>query len=241
VIPNACATQALLSVLLNIPGLELGQELTDLKNFTADFPADLRGHAISNSDCIRNAHNSFRAPNPILPEEAMEGTKEEDVFHFIAYLPINGSLYELDGLKPGPIQLGPCTEKRWIDDVQPFIQQRIERYSASEIRFNLMALIRDRRVVYREEIARLEAKQSDSPAGGEATETGTRHLQLQELKNRLASEEQKFQRWHDDNLRRRNNYIPFVFNILRILAEEGKLGGLIAKAKEPKPAPSTDS
>jgi len=61
------------------------------------------------------------------------------------------------------------------------------------------------------------------------------------LKNRLASEEQKFQRWHDDNLRRRNNYIPFVFNILRILAEEGKLGGLIAKAKEPKPAPSTDS
>jgi len=49
VITNACATQALLSVLLNIPDLELGQELTDLRNFTADFPADLRGATFGGS------------------------------------------------------------------------------------------------------------------------------------------------------------------------------------------------
>lgn len=51
-------------------------------------------------------------------------------------------------------------QTNWVDEVQPFIQQRIEQYSATEIRFNLLALIRDRREVYREEIDRLEAEKS---------------------------------------------------------------------------------
>lgn len=41
----------------------------------------------------------------------------------------------------------------------PEIQVRIERYAASEIRFNLMALVRDRRSVAREQLAKATSLQ----------------------------------------------------------------------------------
>lgn len=41
IINNACATQAILSILMNNSDIELGEDLSNFKSFTADFPPDV--------------------------------------------------------------------------------------------------------------------------------------------------------------------------------------------------------
>jgi hypothetical protein len=58
---------------------------------------------------LRTVHNSFGRPDPF---EAFHDPKskdddDDDAFHFIGYVPIADAVYELDGLKPGPIKIGP--------------------------------------------------------------------------------------------------------------------------------------
>ena len=108
VVSNACATQAILGCLLNradAEGLTLGPALEELKTFAADLPFDMRGLAIENAEKIRTAHNAFARPEPFVSDDR-KATKDDDVFHFITYVPFGGRVYELDGLRPGPCDLG---------------------------------------------------------------------------------------------------------------------------------------
>ena len=50
----------------------------------------------------------------MIEESETTSGKGEDVFHFISYLPVNGKLYELDGLQQGPICFGECSEDDWL-------------------------------------------------------------------------------------------------------------------------------
>lgn len=129
VIENACATQAIFSVLLNCrhPDVKIGSTLTELKDFCQGFDANMKGLAISNSQVISSVHNSF-ARQQIFEFDPSTAKKEEDAYHFISYVPIDGRLYELDGLKSGPIDLGAIpADTEWTDFVKPIIEKRMQR------------------------------------------------------------------------------------------------------------------
>ncbi|MCJ1294668.1 hypothetical protein MMC34_006226 [Xylographa carneopallida] len=198
-IQNACGTQALLSVLLNKDGeIDIGHQLRDFKEFTGAFPSELRGEALSNSELIRDVHNSFARASPFIDETQRTANEDDDVYHFIAYTPINGILYELDGLQPAPISHGPSTFEEFPEKVIPVLQRRIERYPANEIRFNLLAMVRDLRI-------------------------RARGIGDQDF---LYREEQKRNAWEWENALRRHNFVGFVNEILKgVVKQKLKQGG----------------
>ncbi|XP_017305534.1 ubiquitin carboxyl-terminal hydrolase BAP1 isoform X2 [Ictalurus punctatus] len=155
-IPNSCATHALLSVLLNCSGVELGSTLSRMKAFTKGFNPESKGYAIGNAPELAKAHNSHARPEPRhLPEKqnGISAVRTMEAFHFVSYVPIKDRLFELDGLKAYPIDHGPWgEEEEWTDKARRVIMERIGLATAGEpyhdIRFNLMAVVPDRRVKY---------------------------------------------------------------------------------------------
>lgn len=58
-ISNACATIALLNIIMNITDAEIGPTMWSLKDFTKTMTPALRGYTVSTSSFIKKVHNSF--------------------------------------------------------------------------------------------------------------------------------------------------------------------------------------
>ena len=162
--------------------MDIGQELRNLKSFSMEMSAKDRGLAIGNSELIRESHNSFVRQDPFEVEYDKSAGKEEDAFHFVSYLHYNGNLYELDGLQKGPICYGEANEETWLSLAREQIQNRIERYSDKEIRFNLMALIGDRKELAQKEVNRLKLIRNYiyEKVGSELHEQGFDYTEVQQ-------------------------------------------------------------
>ncbi|KAJ7595069.1 ubiquitin C-terminal hydrolase [Mycena floridula] len=80
-----------------------------------------------------------------------EEDESEETFHFIGYVPAYGKVWELDGLKSGPLEVGeldplkPESKSGWMDVVRPALRMKMQRYGSDggsgEIRFSLLAIV----------------------------------------------------------------------------------------------------
>nr|CAI5818460.1 unnamed protein product [Callosobruchus analis] len=160
-VPNSCATHALISILLNCPTIHLGETLARLKAHTQGMSPDNKGWAIGNTPELACAHNSHAMPQAKRKLEKGSGVSTGrftgEAFHFVSFVPIGGRLFELDGLKPFPIDHGPCNETDWTDKFRSVITNRLgmtaDEYN--EIRFNLMAVVPDRRLAIQHKLKML--------------------------------------------------------------------------------------
>lgn len=238
VVDNACASLALLNIVLNIKDADIGDKLRAFKEFTKDFTPALRGLTLTNFDYLRKLHNTFARKSEMLESDLalMEAMKskgkrkykrdeEEDSFHFIGYIYKLGHLWELDGLKKAPVRLARCESHNWTTFAAPQIMLRMEKYAADEIRFNLLALCKDPvddlKTRLQEKEEELELEMTEDVANQQVVET----IQ-QEIESIKISLEERFRKsasYQDYVERRRHDYTEFTTCMLEILHEKGVL------------------
>ncbi|KKK14540.1 hypothetical protein ARAM_006335 [Aspergillus rambellii] len=221
-IQNACATQAILSVILN-------QDTTTNHQHQHQHPPIriARTSAHSKTSPQGDPHGAQR----VLQSESVcrrDGTargcghrRDEDVYHFIAYTAVDGVLFELDGLQPYPIRHGDCSggeeggeggegggrRDDFAEKVIEVLRRRIARYPDGETRFNLMAVVRD---------LRIRAREAGDVEG-------------------LLGEERKRRTWAWENSLRKSNFVGFIGEVLKGVAarkeNEGRFEDWVERAE----------
>lgn len=166
VVPNSCATHALLSVLLNCSELHLGDTLSRLKTHTKGMSPENKGLAIGNTPELACAHNSHAMSQVKRRLDKGSGVSTGrftgEAFHFVSFVPINGCLFELDGLKPFPMNHGPWKETEdWTNKFRSTMADRLGISSGEQdIRFNLMAVVPDRRIAITHKLKMLKTNRA---------------------------------------------------------------------------------
>ncbi|KAK8136432.1 hypothetical protein PG984_004372 [Apiospora sp. TS-2023a] len=192
---NACATVAIMNILMNAADPGFGPELTEFKAATANLPPPHRGHMLDTNDFIRGIHNSAARRLDLLSEDllldnkfeewekeqnkkALSATKKKPVSrktsgngnkkkpprkkkrdldianHYIAYVPVAGRVWELDGLEAKPLCHGIYSTPEspeggnednellqpWLHIALSAIAARMEASADAQMNFNLLAV-----------------------------------------------------------------------------------------------------
>jgi len=220
VVNNACATLAVLNALGNIPSLTMGSQLSEMMSFTTGMDPQTRGLVITSADWLREAHNALSPPSAISLDGLELPKQAEEAYHFVVYLPVNGAVYELDGLKSHAVRHGAYDEagEGWLKTAREVIEARISTYPPGALEFSLLA-------VHDDPLPSLQSRLQQAQREND-------HVSEGNLLARIADENTKRENWAFENSLRRHNHVSLVHALLSALAKTGGLAPAKAKAKE---------
>ncbi|KAM3624343.1 uncharacterized protein V6R79_022217 [Siganus canaliculatus] len=133
---NSCGTIALLHAVANNKSKPSFTNDSVLKKFlddTANMSADERAKHLEKNKAIRDAHNDVASQGQCRPEA------DKVNFHIIAFVNVNGQLFEFDGKMNGPVNHGGTSDDSFAADAAKVCHGFMER-AQGEVRFSSVAL-----------------------------------------------------------------------------------------------------
>ena len=235
-IENANAIQAILGILLNNEDkIDIGSILKKLKIDMTEMDPITRGITLSNCEILKKENNKFKVSN-----------NEGDIYHFETFIHFRNEIYELDGLREGPILFDKNVEfKDWIKKIKSFLNEKINLYSNNELKFNIMVLIPDKleQLTNKKELLTSQKNYIDDIIKGNNDITNEKQfeglkemnkdelekklkkleIEINECNNGINIEKMKINKYKEENERRQHNYNPLIFELLKIMGENNIL------------------
>ncbi|KAL7714500.1 Ubiquitin carboxyl-terminal hydrolase [Entamoeba marina] len=207
IVNNACATQAILSVLLNLTDVSIGDTLNNFKTESMKLTPHDRGIAIGNNKIIRDVHNEFAQPS-----EALEKKK----FHHIIHLRVEKhiTLLELFHIMVSYYFIGGAEDNWFTEGVKPFFNGIMSAMQGA-LEFTILAVTTDPLVKYQQLL-------------NNATAENNEHL-ISLYKDILQDETTIREKQFKDNRRRKHDYMQLALNTLLLLGKHGELEPLVEK------------
>jgi ubiquitin carboxyl-terminal hydrolase L3 len=165
---NACGTYAILHSLMNLPLLLRAVAIRQdswLHSFSQECPLSLspvdKAERLECDSRIKRLHNKAAAQED--ENQASVGNVAEKVItHYVAFVHVNGGLYELDGLKEGPIRHCDTKQETFLKDACEVVKKLMKR-DPHEHGFSILALASQNTPVasHQEEHPQKRRKQED--------------------------------------------------------------------------------
>ena len=136
---NACGTIGLLHAAANLASEvppSPGSWLAGFLARTAGMDSGARASALAEDDSLDAAHAAAASTG----QSAAPADDEEVNLHFVAFVHVDGGLYELDGRKPAPVRHGDTGADSLLADAVAVVQREFVARADGNVNFNLVAL-----------------------------------------------------------------------------------------------------
>jgi ubiquitin carboxyl-terminal hydrolase L5 len=246
---NAPLPHSILSVLLNIEGIGLPLELVHYKEFVKDISPEAREVVINELQTLKAICNSFYTP-----EIQNGGHKPGPMHSFITLIPYKGKIYELNSMEQY-VKLICEYKGDWVESAKSRVEEIESECTRQNIAYHTLAFTVDRKEIAEERLSKnklllVEIKNRLGmkpvltepipnellkciPNDHEKIEQMYKLLNEEIMQDEIiiTSEQERYKLCKEEYNRRTYNYIPFIFNMLKMLSEKGKLQKAIDAAK----------